>query len=135
MFQINVSEEQGGVTILSLAGQLDGQTYQELIKTAQETHASGAKKLLLDMSDLTYISSAGLVALHTIALMMRGEEVPDPEQGWAALKSIDRSRASGLQKNVKLFNPRPEVVNVMEMVGYTTIFEIFADKQKAFESF
>ena len=91
--------------------------------------------MLLDMSELTHISSAGLVALHTTALMMRGEEVPDPEQGWAALKSIDRSRMSGIQKNVKLLNPRPEVVNVMEMVGYTAIFEIFMDKQKALESF
>jgi len=137
MMQINVSQEQGNVpvSVLSLAGQLDGQTYQELIKIALDAKQGGAKNILLDMSDLTYISSAGLVALHTIALSLRGEEVPHLEQGWAALKSIDRSRASGLQKNIKLFNPPPQVVNVLDMVGYTAIFEIFTDKQKALESF
>lgn len=137
MFQINVSEGQGNipVTVLSCAGQLDGQSYQELIAKAQEVHKNGTKNILLDLGELTYISSAGLVSLHTIALMLRGEAVPDPEQGWAALKSIDRSRASGLQKHVKLFNLRPEVLNVLDMVGYTAIFEVFSDRQKALESF
>ena len=74
MMQINVSQEQGNVpvSVLSLAGQLDGQTYQELIKIALDAKQGGAKNILLDMSDLTYISSAGLVALHTIALSLRG---------------------------------------------------------------
>lgn len=137
MFQINISEGQGNVpvTIMSCAGHLDGQSYQELIAKAQEVHKGGAKNILLDMSELTYISSAGLVSLHTIALMLRGEAVPDPEQGWAALKSIDRSRSTGLQKNVKLLNLRPEVLNVLDMVGYTAIFEVFSDRQKALESF
>lgn len=137
MFQINISEGQGivPVTIMSCAGHLDGQSYQELIAKAQELHKGGAKNILLDMSELTYISSAGLVSLHTIALLLRGEAVPDPEQGWAALKSIDRSRSTGLQKHVKLLNLRPEVLNVLDMVGYTAIFEVFSDRQKALESF
>ena len=137
MFQVDISKEQGNVpvTVMKLTGQLDGQSYQELIAKAQETHKGGAKNILLDMGELTYISSAGLVALHTIALLMRGDQLPDPEQGWAALKSIDRSRSSGLQKGVKLFNLRPAVINVLDMVGYTAIFEVFSDKQKALESF
>jgi anti-anti-sigma regulatory factor len=135
--EIVVSQEQGKapVTILKLAGQLDGQTYQDLIMKAQEVFTSGAKNIILDMSDLTYISSAGLVSLHTIALLLRGEVLPDPEQGWAALKSIDRSRDDGLQKNIKLLNPRPEVISVLDMVGFSAFFEIFTDKQKALESF
>ncbi|MCQ3936707.1 MAG: hypothetical protein DPW18_06630 [Chloroflexi bacterium] len=137
MLQINISQETGDVpvTVIGVAGQLDGQTYQELIRSAQEAHRSGAKNFLLDLSELTYISSAGLVALHTIALFMRGEEIPDPEHGWAALKSVDRSRASGLQKHVKLLNPAPQVANVLDMVGYTAIFEIFNDRKKALESY
>lgn len=135
--EIVVSQEQGKVpvTILKLAGQLDGQTYQDLIMKAQEVFNGGAKNIILDMSELTYISSAGLVSLHTIALLLRGEALPDPEQGWAALKSIDRSRDGGLQKNIKLLNPRPEVISVLDMVGFSAFFEIFTDKQKALESF
>ena len=135
--QINISEEQGKVpvTILQLAGQLDGQTYQDLIMKAQDVFIGGAKNIILDMSDLTYISSAGLVSLHTISLLLRGEAPPDPEQGWAALKSIDSTRDSGVQKNIKLLNPRPEIISVLDMVGFSSFFEIFTDKQKAVESF
>ncbi|WKZ36613.1 MAG: STAS domain-containing protein [Anaerolineales bacterium] len=135
--EITVSQEQGNipVTILELAGQLDGQTYQDLIMKAQEVFNGGAKNIILDMSGLTYISSAGLVSLHTVALLLRGEPLPDPEQGWSALKSIDRSRDSGMQKNIKLLNPRPEIVSVLDMVGFSAFFEIFTDKQTAVQSF
>lgn len=134
---INISQENGKVpvTVIKVSGQLDGQTYQSLIASAQEAAKSGAKNILLDLGDLTFISSAGLVSLHVIALLMRGEALPDMEHGWAALKSIDRSRESGVQKNVKLLNPRPQIVNVLEMVGFSEFFEIFDDKQKALESF
>ncbi|MCL4273506.1 MAG: STAS domain-containing protein [Anaerolineales bacterium] len=134
--QIIVSQEQGKapVTVLKLAGQLDGQTYQNLIAQAQELYKGGTQNILLDMEELTYISSAGLVSLHTIALLLRGETPPDPEQGWSAFKSMDKPRDGG-SKNIKLLNPRPEIVSVLDMVGFSAFFEIFTDKQKALESF
>ena len=89
--QITVSQEQGKVAILQLEGHLDGQSYQYLIMKAQEIIGGGAKNILLDMSELVYISSAGLVSLHTISMLLRGEKTPDPEQGWSALKSMDRN--------------------------------------------
>ena len=134
MLQIDVSQEKD-VLVLKPAGMLDGQSYQDLISKAKELYQAGAKNMLLDLSELTYVSSAGLVALHFIALLSRGESVPDTEHGWAALKSVDRSREGGVQKNVKLLNPRPEILSTLEMVGFTTFFEIFTDKQKALDSF
>jgi anti-anti-sigma regulatory factor len=135
--EITISQEQGrlAVSVIRVTGHLDGQTYQDLIAKAREVVKGGAKNILLDLSDLTYISSAGLVSLHTIALMTRGEEPPDPEQGWSTLKSMDRTRDGGLQKNFKLLNPRPEITNVLEMVGFSEFFEVFTDKQKAVDSF
>ena len=135
--EIKVSQEQGRVTIavLQISGHLDGQTYQDLIAKAREAFEAGAQHILLDLSELTYISSAGLVSLHTIALMTRGENLPDLEQGWSALKSMDRSRDGGLQKNLKLLNPRPEITSVLDMVGFSEFFEVFTDKQKAIDSF
>jgi anti-anti-sigma factor len=135
--EIMISQEQGrnAVSVIHVSGHLDGQTYQDLITKAREVVKAGAKYILLDLSDLAYISSAGLVSLHTIALMTRGEELPDPEQGWSTLKSMDRARDGGLQKNLKLLNPRPEITNVLEMVGFSEFFEVFTDKQKAVDSF
>ena len=134
---ISVSQAQGRVpvTILKLDGQLDGQNFQELIAKAQELHSAGARDFLLDLSELTYVSSAGLVALHSIALLARGEEVPDTEGGWAAFRSMGRSSEAGLQKHVKLLNPRNEIMGVLDMVGFSSVFEIFTDRDEAVKSF
>ncbi len=123
------------VTILKLDGQLDGQNYQELITKAQELYSQGARDFLLDLSGLTYISSAGLVALHSVALLARGEQVPDPEGGWSTYRSMGRAGEAGIQKHVKLLSPRPEITNVLDMVGFGNLFEVFTDLDKAVGSF
>ena len=134
---ISVSQAQGNVpvTVIKLDGQLDGQNYQELIAKAQELYNAGARDFLLDLSDLTYISSAGLVALHSVALLARGEELPDMEGGWSAYRSMGRSSEAGIQKHVKLLNPRSEIMNVLDMVGFSSVFEAFTDRNEALNSF
>lgn len=123
------------VTVLRVEGQLDGQSYQNLIAKAKELFSAGARDFILDLSDLTYISSAGLVALHSIALMLKGEEMPDTEHGWSAYRSMGRGNEAGLQAHIKLLNPREEVRSVLEMVGFDRVFEIFTDRNEAVKSF
>lgn len=134
---IIVSKEQGSnaVTVLKVVGQLDGQSYQQLIEQARDEFAAGAKNFLLDLSELTYISSAGLVSLHTLALIVQGEVLPDTEEGWNTLKSMDKTRQSGKQKNIKLLNPQDQVTSVLEMVGFSELFDVFTDKKQAVDSF
>ena len=134
---ISVSQTQGSVpvTMLKLDGQLDGQNYQDLIAKAQELYNSGSRDFLLDLSDLTYISSAGLVALHSLALLTRGEELPDFEGGWSAYRSMGRSSQAGVQKHVKLLNPRSEVMGVLDMVGFGNVFEVYTNLDEALSSF
>jgi anti-anti-sigma regulatory factor len=134
---ISVSQAQGRVpvTVVKLDGQLDGQNYQELIAKAQELYQAGGRDFLLDLSDLTYISSAGLVALHSVALLARGEELPDTEGGWSAYRSMGRTTEAGVQKHVKLLNPRSEVMGVLDMVGFSNVFDIFTDREEALNSF
>jgi anti-anti-sigma regulatory factor len=134
---ISVSQAQGKVpvTIIKLDGQLDGQNYQDVIARAREAYAAGWRDFLIDMSDLTYISSAGLVALHSVSLLIRGEQLPDTESGWSAYRSMGRSREAGLQQHIKLLNPRDGVKSVLDMVGFTSVFEIFTDLNEAIQSF
>lgn len=135
--EISVSEVQGNVpvTVLKLDGQLDGQNYQDLIAKARELHKAGTKDFILDLSELTYISSAGLVALHSVALLVKGDDLPDTEHGWSAYRSIGKTSAAGLQSHVKLLKPREEVRSVLEMVGFSNVFEIFTDLDEAVKSF
>jgi anti-anti-sigma regulatory factor len=134
---ISVSQASGSVpvTVIKLDGQLDGQNYQDLIAKSQELYEAGTRDFLLDLSDLTYISSAGLVALHSIALLARGEELPDLEGGWSAYRSMGRSGEAGVQKHVKLLNPRSEVMGVLEMVGFNNVFEVYTVREEAVNSF
>ena len=134
---ISISQVQGQVpvTVIKLDGQLDGQTFQDVILKAREAYEAGWRDFLIDMSELTYISSAGLVALHSVALLSRGEQLPDTESGWSAYRSMGRSKEAGLQQHMKLLNPREEVRSVMDMVGFGNVFEIFTDLDEAVKSF
>jgi len=134
---ISISQVQGKVpvTVLKLEGQLDGQTYQDLINKAREAYKAGWRDFLVDMSDLTYISSAGLVALHSVALLAKGEELPDTDEGWSTYRSMGRSKEAGIQEHMKLLSPRPEVLSVLEMVGFSAVFKIFSDFDAAVKSF
>jgi anti-anti-sigma regulatory factor len=134
---ISTSQVQGRipVTIVKLEGQLDGQTYQDLINKGREAFEAGWRDFLIDMTDLTYISSAGLVALHSMALLVKGEELPDTESGWSAYRSMGKTSGAGKQVHIKLYNPRPEVKSVLDMVGFSAVFDIFTDQEAAIKSF
>jgi anti-anti-sigma regulatory factor len=135
--KVTISQAQGRapVTLLHVHGDLDAASYRDLIAKGQEAYDAGARYILLDLSDMPYMSSSGLVALHSIALMLRGEEPPDPEAGWEAFRAIDRDRDSGLQQRVKLLNPQPQVDRALETVGFKQFFEVHTDLAAAIASF
>ena len=135
--QINVEQVQGKepVTIMGLGGDLDHSSFEAVIARATELYEAGARKLLLDMSDLNFMSSSGIVALHSILLLFGGETPPDPESGWEALHAIDRARGSGLQPNVRILRPQPKVALTLTKTGMTEFFEIYDDLQTALASF
>jgi anti-anti-sigma factor len=134
--EINVSQQKGRVPVstVHIKGDLDASSYLELVNTAQKLYNAGVRSLLLDLTDLAFISSAGLASLHIVTKMFRGETA-DLEDGWGTYKEIDRERESGLQKNVKLLNPSPEVDKVLDMVGFKQLIEVFSDLDEAVQSF
>jgi anti-anti-sigma regulatory factor len=123
------------VTIMRLVGDIDGSNYQTVIEKAQELKQTGAKDLILDLAGVGYSSSAGLVALHNIARMFNDLELPDPEDGWRAIKMIGDAQDSGSQARVKLLNPQPRVANILEQTGLNTYFQTFTDQAAAVASF
>lgn len=134
--EIVVSQEQGKVpvSVLHIKGDLDASSYLQLVETAQKLYNAGVRVLLLDLTDLAFISSAGLASLHILTKMFRGEKA-DPEDGWGTYKAIDRERESGFQKNVKLLKPSQDVDQVLETVGFKRFFEIYSDLDQAVQSF
>ncbi len=135
--QITVDQIQSRVpiAILAIHGDLDASNYEQVIAKARELYAGGARHLLLDLSDMPFMGSSGLVALHSVALLMRGETPPDPEAGWQAFHSIDHARARGVQQQVKLLSPQPKVGRTLQITSMDQFFEIHIDKQAAAASF
>jgi len=122
------------VTILSIHGALDASNYEDVISQARQLYSTGAHYLLLDLSDMIFMSSSGLVALHSIALLLRGAALLDPEMGWQAFHSMGHDRDSGAQPYVKLLNPQPKVMQTLQITGMTDFFEVYSDRQTAIDS-
>jgi len=135
--EITVSTQQGRVpvTIVQPHGDLDASNYTDLVERVEGLIKGGAKDFVMDLSDVPYMSSAGLVALHSLAITLRGEAPVNPEAGWAALKSMDRVRGSGIEKHIKLLSPQANVAGTFDKAGFTQFFEVFTDLQKAVDSF
>jgi anti-anti-sigma regulatory factor len=134
---VTISQAQGRVqvTVLQTHGDLDAASYRALIAAAQDERQAGASDILLDLSDTPYMSSSGLVALQSIAALVRDEEPPDLEAGWEAFRAIERDRDSGFQVHLKLLSPQPRVARVLEMVGFTHFLEVYSDLEAAVASF
>jgi anti-anti-sigma factor len=135
--EIIISQDQGTspVTIMQLRGALDGNTYEYFITEAQKLYDAGTRNLILDMSELTFLSSAGLAALHRIARVFRGEDRSTLDEGWAAIHAMGKERDSGFQEHIKLLNPSEKVQGVLDTVGFKAFFEIYNDIHPAIASF
>ena len=123
------------VTVLAVEGDLDGSNFEELIDRAQVEYQGGARHMLIDLSGVPYMSSAGLVALHSVTLLLRGQPLPNPEDGWGALHDITTEAAGGPQQAVKLAGARPKVDRLLRMAGMDQHFEIHPDRQTALATF
>jgi len=96
--EIAVTQEKGKVpvSVIHIKGELDAWSYPRLVNTAQALYSAGARSLLLNLTDLSFISSAGLASLHIITKMFRDEKVA-PEDVWETFKKFDRDRERSLQ--------------------------------------
>ncbi len=123
------------IMILDLDGELDASNYLDVIDHVRRLYKDGARHLVLDLSDLKFLSSSGLVSLHSAALIMRGEEPPNPELGWSAFHSIAADVEQGFETCCTLVNPQGRVRKTLEMTGFNTFLRIFDDTDAAVRSF
>lgn len=123
------------VTVLHLEGELDASTYTDVIKKAQESYDSGARDLIIDLSKAPYISSAGLMSLHTVALIFAGQSLNSNSSGRPTFRSLDPNRDQLAREHVKLLSPQPAVSQVLDTVGLNSFFEVFEDLDAAVKSF
>lgn len=137
--EINVEQIEGenNLAIMKLTGELDASCYQDAIKQAQTLFEAGTRNLLLDLSDLSFMASSGLIALYNMAFTMRGTTLPESDAGWNVLHEIRDELASTTKKeaNLKLLSPQPRIEKTLKMTGFDKLIEIFSERDAALASF
>lgn len=113
--RIAVSEEKGNVpvTILHISGDVDSKTYQDLEGKAADLIGGGAKNILLDLSGVNFMGSAGLRAMHGISGKLK-----DSGEG-----------------QLKLLNPSEPVSRVLKTLGFDKFFDIHSNLDEAVKAF
>lgn len=136
MLNISVEHENGRVpvAVMRLNGELDAASYLEVIERAREVAQAGTRHVVLDLSELSYMGSSGLFAIHSVAMLLRGEEPPDPEGGWGAIHAAE-GRDADAGANLKLLSPQPNVDRILERSGLKRYFETHTDRAAAVASF
>ena len=132
---ISQNQDTSPVTVMQLRGALDGSSYEAFITEAEELYKAGTRNLLLDMSELEFLSSAGLAALHRVARVLRGDDRATMEEGWSAVRAMGRDSDSGFQEHMKLLNPSENIESVLDTVGFKAFFEIYTDLEQALAAF
>ena len=127
---ISVEQAQEPIAVMHLKGDLDASNFLDVVTKAQEIYQKPARNLIIDLSEVPYISSAGLVAIHKIALLYS-----DAPQQVEDNRGPDFTHSNTARKHVKLLSPRPTVDQILDTAGLKIFFKIFDDLESALKSF
>jgi anti-sigma B factor antagonist len=97
-----------GTTILAVAGRIDTAAAPALEQTINREIEQQHRKILLDLTSVSYISSGGLRVLLATA-----KKLKNPGDRFA------------------LCSLRPEVLKILNLAGFTSIFSISATEGEA----
>ena len=131
--EVAIHEAREPVAVMSIKGNIDASNYVEVINQAQEIYKRPVHNLLLDLSEVPFISSAGLVAIHKISLIYSGGQQEVQQEGKETRP--DFTHNANARKRVKLLRPQPGVDKTLEMAGLKLFFKVFDDLESAVQSF
>lgn len=130
---ITIHQQQARVplTVFVVEGEIDAATYISLQDSAAEACRAGTRHLLLDLSGVRHMGSAGLRALHQIDSMLRRESAGEAGDSSGPAPMIGSFKSPYL----KLLNPSRSVARTLQLSGFEMIFDIFHDRQAAIDAF
>ena len=109
--EINVTEMKR-LDLLEIEGRVDSNTASTLNEVLNERIDQGTSNIVVDLSQVSYMSSAGLREL---------------------VSALKRVRKGG--GDLRLCTPSERVNEVIELAGLNSLFEIFNDRTMAVGSF
>ena len=106
------------VDVLALSGRMLPPEAAQLKEQIDQLFSQGRFRLVLDLSQLEYISSGGLRVL--IDARRRAQEGKPSDGG---------------RGDVRLVNPSPRIQDVLTLTGFTSYFQSYPDLTEAVGSF
>ena len=131
--EVSIHEAREPVAVMGIKGNIDASNFVEVINQAQEIYKRPVHNLILDLSAVPFISSAGRVAIHKISLIYSGGQQEVEQEGKETRP--DFTHNANARKRVKLLNPQPGVDQTLEMAGLKLFFKVFKDLEVAIQSF
>lgn len=132
--QITMSNHEN-VAVMQLTGNVDASNYTEVIDRAQQVYDDGARNLLIDMGKVEYVSSAGLMALHTVVRIFMGHSINTKDGGRPIFRSVNPQQDLAGRDRVKLLAPQPAVAQVLDVTGLKQLLQVFTNFDEALKSF
>ena len=105
------------VTVFHLRGWLDAQSEMQLLEAARVARDGGAEYLLIDMTDLNTLTSAGMRALQKVYQIFTPKE--------------DHFKVAHL----KLCSAPPQIYNVLGITGFLQNIPMYESMDAALETF
>ena len=105
------------VTVFHIRGWLDAQSEAQLLENARVAYDEGARYLLINMSDLDTLTSAGMRALQKVYQIFTPKE--------------DQFKVAHL----KLCNAPPQIYNVLGITGFLQNIPMYESMDTALDSF
>jgi anti-anti-sigma factor len=130
---ITISHENGRVpvTVLHIDGDIDSSNYEQLDQIADTQIKAGAQNILIDLSEVGFISSAGFRSFTKIFKELRSLSMDSSDV------EMHKGINSGAYKSpyLKLFKPSKLVAETLKIAGFDMLLEVHNDMQAAIASF
>ncbi len=107
-----IERDENGVTVFALEGRVDTQGAADMDTALEAAVSEGKNKMVLDMAEVNYISSAGLRTLADI---------------------VTRNREAG--GDLKLVAVNRKVLRVLRIIGFDRFFTLYDTVEEAIADF
>lgn len=119
------------VTVIAVEGSITVDNYERLQQEAENAIKGGTSNILLDLTRVSLLSSAGLRAIHHIFNLLRSDW-PEESDG-----AVHKGIKDGTFKSphLKILNPGEYVLSTLKTAGFDMFLEIYSDRQQALASY
>ena len=119
------------VSVFHIAGDIDTNSYQQLEAQAEKVQAEGTREIVLDLSEVGYVSSAGIRSINHIYRLLRTSAPGESDE------AVSEGIKAGTFKSphLKLANLNPRVSEALKFAGVDMFLEFHPDLASAVDSF